>query len=77
MTPRAGVRGVTLYVWRTLHDVTPLLVKLVKTKKKMSPPKLQWVFGPKTSVNQKKVFEKKGLRQNVCGFSLRMCIETQ
>ena len=30
----ARVRGVTLYVWRTLHDVTPLLVKLVKTEKK-------------------------------------------
>ena len=38
VTPWAGVRGVILYVWRTLHDVTPLLVKSKKKGLCRNPP---------------------------------------
>ena len=68
-------------------------MKLVKTKKKVyaknsvgfgpkamedqkikrSSPKILWVFGSKVSEDQ----TKEGFRRKLCGFSLRMRIETQ
>ena len=59
--------------FRLWDNLWKLCQKLVKTKKR-SPPKLQCVFGPKVSEDQKK---KKGPRWRFSGISLRMWMETQ